>query len=145
MTLLAATALASGALAAPPVTRVTVALIALEGGSIGCGDGIVPVPLTLPHTRAPLAAALRALLAHRARTGAGQYDALRLSTLRLDSASIKAGVATIRLSGSLVLNGVCDNPRVEAQLVSTARQFPTVRSVRVFLNGEPLSTALWEK
>jgi hypothetical protein len=55
------------------------------------------------------------------------------------------GKATIKLSGSLVLNGICDNPRVEAQIEQVALQFSTVKSVQVYLNNIPLQQALSEK
>jgi hypothetical protein len=37
-----------------------------------------------------------------------------------------------------MLGGVCDNPRVEAQIEETALQFATVSEVAVFVNGKPL-------
>ena len=59
--------------------------------------------------------------------------------------TIAGGKATINLSGSLVLNGVCDDPRVEAQIEQIALQFSTVKTVAVFLNNIPLQQALSEK
>jgi hypothetical protein len=46
------------------------------------------------------------------------------------------------LSGTMMLGGVCDNPRVEAQLEETALQFPTVSQVSVFVNSRPLEEVL---
>jgi hypothetical protein len=40
------------------------------------------------------------------------------------------------------LGGVCDSPRVQAQLEEIALQFSTVNSVAVFINGEPLDQVL---
>jgi hypothetical protein len=41
-----------------------------------------------------------------------------------------------------MLGGVCDNPRVEAQLVETAMQFPGVMEAAITINGTPLEEAL---
>jgi hypothetical protein len=40
------------------------------------------------------------------------------------------------------VGGVCDEPRVRAQLEETALQFVTVDSVSIFVNGQPLAEAL---
>jgi len=55
------------------------------------------------------------------------------------------GKATIALTGSLVLGGVCNTPRVAAQIRETARQFSTVRNVDVTLNNQPLESSLSEE
>ncbi len=119
----------------------------VAGKKIGCGDSIVAVDRFIPITVAPLTAALHELfsLTDRNYGQSGLYNALYQSKLKIDSISIVNGKATIRLSGSLVLNGVCDNPRVQAQLEPIALQFSTVSSVAIFLNGIPLQQALSEK
>jgi hypothetical protein len=38
--------------------------------------------------------------------------------------------------------GVCDQPRIESQIEETAKQFPNVRRVRVFVNGRTLASAI---
>ena len=48
----------------------------------------------------------------------------------------------MRLNGTLQLGGVCDNPRVKAQLEQTALQFPTVKSVKYYINDKTLDEAL---
>ncbi len=119
----------------------------VAGKKIGCGDSIVAVDRFIPITLAPLTAALRELfsLTDRNYGSSGLYNALYQSKLKIDSIAIVNARATIRLSGSLVLNGVCDNPRVQAQLEPIALQFSTVSSVAIFLNGIPLQQALSEK
>lgn len=119
----------------------------VAGKKIGCGDSIVAVDRFIPTTIAPLTAALRELfsLTDRNYGSSGLYNALYQSKLKIDSIAIVNTRATIRLSGSLMLNGVCDNPRVQAQLEPIALQFSTVSSVSIFLNGIPLQQALSEK
>jgi len=75
----------------------------------------------------------------------GLYNALYQSNLTIEDLRIENGKASIRLAGKLLLGGVCDNPRVEAQLVETAKQFSTVKEVEIFINGKPLKDVLSEK
>lgn len=111
-----------------------------SGRKFGCGDSLVAVTRPITPTTAPLSAAMRLLLSdHRRNYGqSGLYNALYRSRLRLQRASIAHGKATIYLAGTLRLGGVCDNPRVGAQLRQTARQFSTVQSVGIFINNVPL-------
>lgn len=128
---------------------VEIALIALEddgasGKQIGCGDSVVLVDQEIQKTQAPLRAALLQLLSIKDTSygESGLYTALAQADLSLDEVGIENGEAVIKLSGDLSLGGVCDNPRVQAQLVETALQFPTVNKVSIFLNDEPLEEAL---
>jgi hypothetical protein len=41
-----------------------------------------------------------------------------------------------------MLGGVCDSPRVQAQIEQTALQFSTVSEVEVFVNDTPLEEVL---
>jgi hypothetical protein len=56
--------------------------------------------------------------------------------------TIEQGKATIHLTGSIVLSGACDAPRVQAQIEQTALQFSTVSEVEVFVNDTPLEDVL---
>lgn len=138
----------------PPSTQpgqqsVRIFLIALEdngqsGKKIGCDDSVIPVPVTIAPTVGVLRAALEELLSlediYYGMTGL--YNALHQSNLKLDSVSIVQGKATIHLSGTVMLSGVCDNPRVEAQLKETALQFSTVSQVEIYINNIPLEDVL---
>ncbi len=117
------------------------------GKKIGCDDSVVPVQRTVPATSAVLTAALKELLAlHDRNYGtSGLYNALYQSKLSLGSVAITNGRASIQLNGNLLLGGVCDNPRVAAQLQETALQFSTVKQVAVTINGVPLEKVLSEK
>jgi hypothetical protein len=130
-------------------TRTNIYLIAIgdagqTGKEIGCDDSVVPVEVEIEPTIAPLRAALEQLLAIDTETygQSGLYSALYASDLTVGSIDIVQGKATIALSGDLVLAGVCDNPRVAAQLEETALQFSTVNQVEILLNGEPLDQVL---
>ncbi|HEX2163567.1 MAG TPA: hypothetical protein VHM02_06425, partial [Thermoanaerobaculia bacterium] len=138
---------------------VRVYLVALEAGaagedgepaadSFGCGDRLraveVPVATEGLDTAGRIAAALGALLGGEA-TPAGLYDVFARSGLAVETVEELPGVPgvfRVQLTGDLVLGGVCDHPRVRAQLEATARQFPGVEEVELVLAGRPLDAHL---
>lgn len=129
---------------------VTIYLIALEdngksGPLVGCSDSAVPVQVELiPHTLGVLRASMQKLLAVKDRFygQSGLYDALWQSDLIVQDVTLTGGAAVIHLTGTLRLGGECDNPRVAAQLLQTARQFSTVQTVTIYINGKTLQQAL---
>ncbi len=126
------------------VNSVQIFLIDLEGGNIGCGDGVVPVTRQITPTTAPLRAALNELFSLKDQMygESGLYNALYQSDITVDRVAIVNGQAQVELSGTLVLGGVCDEPRVIAQIESTVRQFPSVTSTMITVNGVPLADAV---
>lgn len=130
-------------------TQTEIYLIALEdagrsGEEIGCGDSVIPVTVQIEPTIAPLTAALNELLSLRTRSygQSGLYNALYRSDLRVNDVTILNGVARIYLSGNVSVGGVCDTPRVEAQLRQTALQYSTVDDVIIYVNGEQLEDTI---
>jgi hypothetical protein len=128
---------------------VKIFLIALEdngqsGPLVGCGDSAVSVTVTIPRTQGVLRAALEALLAIEEQYygESGLYNALYQSDLQLKSVTIDQGKAIIHFTGTVMLGGVCDSPRFEAQIEQTALQFSTVSNVEVFINDIPLEDVL---
>lgn len=135
--------------ATPATMTVEIFLIAIgdngvSGPQIGCGDSVVGVERTVPTTSAPLRAALEELFALGTQQDpeSGLYNALAQADLTIDRIAIRDGTATIELSGTLLRGGVCDDPRIEAQIEQTASQFATVDEVDVFVNGVPLDEVL---
>jgi hypothetical protein len=131
---------------------VKIFLIALEdngqsGILVGCGDSAVPVTVVIPRTQGVLKAALEKLLSIKEQYygESGLYNALYQSDLQLKSVTIDQGKAVIHLTGTVMLGGVCDAPRVEAQIEQTALQFSTVSGVEVFINDIPLEDVLSQK
>ena len=127
--------------------EVKVYLVALDdkgkrGRRIGCDDSLVAVTRTVGAGADPLRAAVEELLAipREFEGNLGNYWAGE--GLRVRSAVISRGVATLRVEGTLPVAGVCDVPRIEEQIKATARQFRGVRSVRVFVGGRRLADAL---
>jgi LysM repeat protein len=115
-----------------------------RGREFGCADSIIPWEVEIEPTVAPLTAALEYLLSLDDPTfeGTSLYNALAASDLEVESINIVDGTAIIELTGTVVSGGVCDDPRIEAQLSNTARQFATVDDVEITVNGTPLDEIL---
>ena len=127
--------------------EVKVYLVALgdagkAGRKIGCDDSLVPVTRTVRADAAPLRAAVSELLSvpHEYEGGLGNY--WFGENLRVSGATLAGGTATIRITGKVFVAGVCDEPRIEEQIRETARQFPGVRRVKVFVNGRTLASVI---
>ena len=118
-----------------------------SGTKIGCNDSLVAVDRMIPTTNAPLTAALKELFSiHDRYYGqSGLYNSLANANLKLDGATIVNGNATVNLSGTLGLGGVCDDPRAQEQIKQVVLQFSTVKQANVFLNGIALEKALSQK
>ncbi len=118
-----------------------------SGKRVGCDDSVVPVSRTIPSTSAPLTAALKELLAIRQQTfgTSGLYNALYQSNLKVAGVTLVNKRATVSLTGTTQLGGICDSPRFAAQLRETALQFPTVDAVDILINNTPLDKFLSEK
>lgn len=116
-------------------------------GPLGCGDTVVPVLQEVPATNAILRATLERLLSVRTQFygQSGLYNALYLSNLTVGDITINNRVATIHLSGQVILGGTCDGPRIRAQLEEAALQFSTIDAVRIFVNGRLLQDILSEQ
>ncbi len=114
------------------------------GRKIGCGDSLVPVDRSVAKTAAPLTAALRELLStpQHLDGAPGLENFWKGRRLKLQSVVLRNGTATIRLSGELSVAGICDEPRIEAQIEATAKQFSTVKRVKVFVNDQTLRNAI---
>ncbi|MSR86693.1 hypothetical protein EXS70_00770 [Candidatus Peribacteria bacterium] len=122
-----------------------------KGKMIGCNDILVSVDREVPNTKAMLQASIEALLSLPITYNADglpspffgnsqMYNALYQSKLQLQKATIVNGTANIYLTGELMTGGVCDDPRVIAQVEETARQFPTVQRVQTWINGQALES-----
>ena len=111
---------------------------AAEAERFGCRDVLRPLARTVPPGADPLLAALGTLFQTPDTLGLVNT----VEGLELDGMLIEGGVAEVRLTGGLSLGGVCDAPRVEAQLRRTIREAGGVDSVQLFLDGQPLDEAL---
>lgn len=135
--------------ATPTPQMVLIFLIGVDdngasGMKVGCGDSAIGVQAPIAPTEGVLKAALAKLLSIKDRNygESGLYNALYQSDLQVKSVNLKEGKATIYLTGSLLLGGECDNPRVQAQLEQTALQFSTVKTVDIYINDKALQEML---
>jgi spore germination protein GerM len=112
------------------------------GKKIGCEDSLVPVTRTIKATKASLKAALVELVSipHEYNGGLGNY--VFGPDLKVRIVSISRGTATIRFAGHISVAGVCDVPRITEQIEATAKQFPTVKRVQVFVGKRRLADAI---
>ena len=116
-----------------------------SGKLIGCGDSLVPVEIALEPTADVLRATLIELLNLSSVMTPGQsglYNALSLSELAIQELDIANGEAIIYLSGTLIIGGECNIPRIEAQLTETVLQFSNIDRASIFINDIPLEELL---
>lgn len=95
-------------------------------------------------TAADVKRALRSLFVKRQYFGSLENPAY-LSNISVDSVDFKkgSGLVSIRLSGTYVRSGDrCDDSKVRAQVWSTIRQFPEIKSIDILLNGNLLGDIL---
>ncbi len=113
-----------------------------SGPAVGCGDSAVFVTTGNPSSGDPatdLRFALGAMLAYRASaSGSGLINAFEGSALTVQNVAVNGDYAEVALSGSLRLGGVCANPRVEAQLILTIFELPTINSTQITVDGRNL-------
>ena len=141
--------LESAATEAASTREVKVYLIALDdkgkrGRKVGCDDSLVPVTRSIPATKALLKAALQELLSLPPESAdyPGLQNFWKGDHLVLKSVALVGGTATIRISGAVAVAGVCDEPRIVGQIEATARQFPSVKRVRVLIGKQTLAEAI---
>lgn len=121
-----------------------------SGKKIGCNDSLVAVKQDIESTDIPGQTLIYLLLTPR-KTGDGYHNALNGSSLTMQKYSLgSADPASLYLTGSFKPGGVCDQPRIEAQLSETMKQFvqpPTGSepNLDIFINGKPLAAALSQK
>lgn len=126
-----------------------------DGGSngvrFGCNDSLVGLAKDAPAGMEPLPAAMQVLLAAGTDTslpgdgpaqGRDTYNALAGSRLKFLSGTFDGTTVTVYLAGALSLGGVCDIPRMEAQLTQTALAAVDAVRAQVYLNGRPLAEVL---
>jgi hypothetical protein len=133
-------------------TTVKIFLIAVNDGGthgtkIGCNDSVVPVTVEIEPTVGVLRAAINKLFEVKSQNygDSGLYNALYQSDLSIQSLAVVNGVAVMHFSGSIVMGGECDGPRVKAQLEEVAKQFSTVSSVEIYINDKTLDDVISNK
>lgn len=111
---------------------------------VGCGDRLVVDGSRVPRTLKDLRASLKRLmmLPVEPERSSHYYNALGRSRLRVTGLHMHGGVLHLSLDGHLVMGGMCDGPRIAAQLERTAGQGPATRRVCIDINGQSLHSVL---
>jgi hypothetical protein len=129
--------------------EVTIYLVAIgdegaNGEPIGCGDSLVPITRQIPGNIDPIVGALEELLSIPGPNfgESGLSTALYAWDVTVDSVTVENGLATVQMSGTYSIAGVCEIPRIEAQLERTVLASPDVDAVEIFVNGESLEDIL---
>lgn len=115
----------------------------VSGPAVGCGDSAVGVTSAAISYTDPVEGALRTLLAnHSQHLGqSGLENALWQSRLEVRSVTRTGASITAHLVGTLKMGGECDIPRVEQQLLLTAKDAAGA-PVSIAINGKSLSQAV---
>jgi hypothetical protein len=109
----------------------------------GCNDSLVAVHDADPSIREPLHAAMSRLLSGPgAPPASGLYNALSSSTLQYVSGYLDGTTVVVNLTGSVQPGGVCDIPRIEAQLTQTAVTAVGATRAEIYVNGVRLAEVL---
>lgn len=112
-----------------------------SGVRFGCNDSLVAVHDADPSIREPLHAAMSRLLSGPP-PASGLYNALSSSTLQYVSGYLDGTTVVVNLTGSVQPGGVCDIPRIEAQLTQTAVTAVGATRAEIYVNGVRLAEVL---
>ena len=132
---------ASGIVAGTAVYYVAVDDGGSSGVRFGCNDSLVAVRHADPAIREPLQAAMGHLLSGSG-TPAGLYNALASSALKYVSGYLDGETVVVNLSGAVQPGGVCDIPRIDAQLTHTAVTAVGAVRAEIYVDGVRLADVL---
>ncbi len=127
----------------------TVYYIALDDGGqtgeeVGCGDSLVAAFTEPVIFKNQLKATMDRLLAddNMHHGGSGLYNALYKSDLGFTNGNFAGSTVTVNLKGTIRQSGVCDAPRIQAQLSQAAETAVGADSSVITVNGKPLREVL---
>lgn len=114
---------------------------------IGCGDSIVATETSPVIYASQIEAAMSDLITDRdARHGqSGLVNTLSDANLEFVSSSVDGDTVTVELTGELSSGGVCDDPRIVAQLRYTAMVAAGTGEAKVLINGIEVNKYLSQK
>ncbi|MFP3460810.1 GerMN domain-containing protein [Arthrobacter globiformis] len=114
-----------------------------SGVRFGCNDSLVAVHNTDSTITEPLHAAMSRLLSGPgAPPASGLYNALSASSLQYVSGYLDGTTVVVNLTGAVQPGGVCDLPRIEAQLTHTAVTAVGAVRAEIYVSGVPLADVL---
>lgn len=115
----------------------------LGAPSIGCDDQLVEVNV---DKKLSPQEALEELFAYEEfNEEDGIYNVFGLSdNLKVEKMLVQNDFAVVTLSEDLFVGGMCDDPRVRAQITETLMQFEEINGVDIFVGDEALNSYLSE-
>ncbi|MFE4837042.1 GerMN domain-containing protein [Arthrobacter sp. NPDC056691] len=114
-----------------------------SGVRFGCNDSLVAVHNADSSITEPLQAAMSRLLSGPgAPPASGLYNALSASSLQYVSGYLDGTTVVVNLTGAVQPGGVCDLPRIEAQLTHTAVTAANAVRAEIYVSGVPLDQVL---
>jgi hypothetical protein len=114
-----------------------------SGVRFGCNDSLVAVHQADSSISEPLQAAMSRLLSGPgAPPASGLYNALSASSLQYVSGYLDGTTVVVNLTGAVQPGGVCDLPRIEAQLTHTAVTAVGAVRAEIYVSGVPLAEVL---
>ncbi|MFF2318141.1 GerMN domain-containing protein [Arthrobacter sp. NPDC058097] len=114
-----------------------------SGVRFGCNDSLVAVHNADSTISEPLQAAMSRLLSGPgAPPASGLYNALSASSLQYASGYLDGTTVVVNLTGAVQPGGVCDLPRIEAQLTHTAVTAVGAVRAEIYVSGVPLADVL---
>lgn len=133
---------------AAPSVGTAVYYVALDDGGrsgvrFGCNDSLVAVHNADSTISEPLQAAMSRLLSGPgAPPASGLYNALSASSLQYVSGYLDGTTVVVNLTGAVQPGGVCDLPRIDAQLTHTAVTAVGAVRAEIYISGVPLADVL---
>lgn len=135
----------------PNPENVTFYLVSLENlatvkETFGCGDSLVAVSGDYnTESESLLKDALTKLLNTEQTTTINYqqlYNSLGQSELSIERIEDDGVAVSVYLTGQISLGGVCDNPRLEQQLISSIKANTSTPQVNIFINDKPIQEVL---
>lgn len=135
--------------ATPMTSSLTIYYIAVgdagrSGVAAGCGDSAVATYTSPVRQTDPVGSAIQTLLAnhHRYVGQSGLLNALYQSTLAYRGHRMSGPTVLLYLTGTFRIGGVCDIPRVKAQLEYTAMKAAHASRAVVYVGTQTIDQAL---
>lgn len=115
----------------------------VRGVRFGCNDSLVPIRgIAAPGDALTVALGRLLEAGMPVDSDAGLYDALAGSSLHFVSGYVSGATVVVNLNGYLRPGGVCDVPRIEAQLTHTVVAASGASRAEIYVNGRTLAEAL---
>ncbi len=107
-----------------------------QGRMFGCNDILVPIEKNVLVERSALESALNTLI--ETKNTEELQNFVKGPGLLLYQVTIADGKADVYLKGDFAIYDVCDIPRIHEQIFETAKQFPEIKTVKIFMNNQTL-------